>query len=165
MILKRTFLSSRHYRSDDRDAVDVEIRWSRSLGGFRRDGEIRVGEKWFELRTQGTEVWLVHDEQPVGYAKGAATRWQVDVAGRSLRLTQPVPGAQVTDLTSGSQTLGQVRSADKLIRTVLVNIVEDIAPTYQAFVAAIAIRGWRETLGGMQPDPDDAHGDQAIQFD
>lgn len=149
MILHRSALSSRRYRSDESDPVAVEIRWSRSLGGFRRDGEMTVGEESFELRTEGFEVWLMDGEDSRAYAKGAATRWEVDLDGRALLLTQPSFGKSISDLTEGDRTIGQLRAADRLLRKVLVNVADDVSPQHQAFLAAIAIRGWRETLAGV----------------
>lgn len=127
----------------------MEIRWSRSLGGFRRDGELVVDGKEFELRTEQHEVWLVDGEESIAYAQGTATRWEFTIDDRAFLLTQPALGKLQSTLTEGETVIGEVRSADKLMKKVLVNLSDEFTPTQKAFVAAIAIRGWRESLAGI----------------
>lgn len=149
MILQRSIRSSRRYHSDESDPSRVEIRWSRSLGGFRRDGELVVDGKELELRTEKQEVWLVDGEESIAYAQGTSTRWELTLEDRGFLLTQPALGKLQSTLMEGETVIGEVRSADKLMKKVLVNVSDEFSSTQKAFVAAIVIRSWRETLAGI----------------
>lgn len=116
---------------------------------------LTVDDREFELRTEQFEVWLVDDEESIGYARGSAGRWELALGDRNLMLAQPAIGRMQSTLVEGETLQGEVRSADKLLRKVLVNLTDELTATHQAFVAAIAIRGWRETLAGMSQSADD----------
>lgn len=76
-------------------------------------------------------------------------RWEFLFGERELLLVQPALGKPLSELSGDGNSQGQIRAADRLLRKVLVNVSDEFDATQQAFLAAVAIRGWRETLAGM----------------
>lgn len=150
MVLRRSPLSSRKYISTDLAPIEVQINWQRAFGGFQRGGELRVDSERFELRCEKYDVWLMDGEESLAYARGQAQKWTVLIDEREFELNQPAFGKHSTDVTSAGIQIGQIRSTNSYMSSVLVNLSDELDLTIQAFFAAIAIRGWRETLNGVR---------------
>lgn len=150
MVLRRSPLSSRKYISTDLAPIEVQITWRRAVGGFQRGGELKIDSARYELRCEEYDVWLMSDEESLAYARGQAQKWTVLIDDREFELVQPAFGKHSTDVTSAGLQIGQIRSTNNYMSSVLVNLSDDLSLIDQAFIAAIAIRGWRETLNGLR---------------
>lgn len=150
MVLRRSPLSSRKYISTDLAPIEVQINWHRAIASFENGGEIKIDSERHELRCDKYDVWLMEGEESLAYASGQGQKWTILIDEREFELNQPAFGKHSTDVTSGGVQIGQIRSTNSYMSSVLVNLSDELDLTIQAFFAAIAIRGWRETLRGVR---------------
>lgn len=111
-----------------------------------KDGTIRTGDDWLDLRIEGHELWLVDDDNTVAYARGASFRWAVLAGDLELEIVQKRIGWTESAIKRNGVEIGVVR-AHQLARNVTIDMEESLDLPLLLFVTCVALREWRETTG------------------
>lgn len=108
----------------------------------------------YDVRCQGDEIWLIDDEREVGYAKGGVGSWQLIFGEQHLELVQPKPGNNNSELMWDVSRVGEIEGSGFPVRSIGVVVRIDLSEEQQAFLAMVALLGWRESdrslFGSMQ---------------
>lgn len=103
----------------------------------------------YEIRLQGTEIWLLDGEREVGYAKGMQNVWEVIFDDRSLSLDQPRIGVPHTLVKDGDREIAQFGGSGFPLRSFRSEGELGLSDEQTTFLAAVVITGWRESDRGL----------------
>lgn len=98
----------------------------------------------YDVRTEGREIWLMDRDRTVGYAQGASTEWHLLFGEQAYGLDQPKAGSNHTALMHGESRVGEIEGHGLPLRRLSTTIRADLTYEQKAFVAMIALLGWRE---------------------
>jgi hypothetical protein len=111
-----------------------------------REGlELTHPEHDYNVRTQGKEVWLLDGDREVGYAAGDSSEWDLLFGEDPYALEQPKIGNNATALMQGDERVGEIDGKGFPLRKVGLEIRASLSDEQKAFVAMIALLGWRES--------------------
>lgn len=110
-----------------------------------RDGlRLSHPEHDYDVRVDGREVWLMDGDRTVGYAQGASTEWHLLFGEEAFELDQPKAGSNNTALMRGELRVGEIEGHGLPLRRLSTTIRAELTYEQKAFVAMIALLGWRE---------------------
>jgi hypothetical protein len=124
-----------------------EYRIKRPSGAkITRDGlELSHPEHDYNVRLQGKKIWLLDGDRTVGYAAGDSSEWDLLFDEDPFTLEQPKIGNNATALMQGEDRVGEIDGSGFPLRKVRLTIRTDLGDEQKAFVAMVALLGWRES--------------------
>lgn len=98
----------------------------------------------YNVRTDGDQIWLLDDDREVGWAEGDASAWRLLFESTEFSLDQPKTGSPHTALMAGDERVGEISGRGFPLRSLELTIRAELSDEQTAFVAMIALLGWRE---------------------
>lgn len=128
---------------------DFSIRRPTGPSVKRKGLRVSAPGRNYEIRLQGSELWLLDGDREVGYAEGMQNAWKVIFDERVLELEQPQLGVPHTLVKEDDAAIGQFAGSGFPLRTFASEGELKTTEEQTAFLAAVVLTGWRESDRGM----------------
>lgn len=125
------------------NAVELYMPRTKLFGG--KGGRIKVDDDLFELRAKHNRLWMLDRAgKTTGFAELSGLRAEISVEDQEIELVRRRSKDKVAEVIRGGDLVGAVNGNGRGDRVVRVEIAGINQLRGLAFVAAVAVGGWRD---------------------